>query len=113
MISIIGKRLGESLGQAIAAGLMQGVQGAGDLTNGALKRRGSGRPPKAESAAALGKPVCIVPDCGRQGVAKGLCATHYRKARRLKFGDTLSSAQLSELAEDGRKARFSKKGEKS
>lgn len=90
MVFEIGQRLGQALLAGVKAAKPRGAKaGAG--------RRGPGRP-----RAAAG-PACVVPECGRRGVARGLCATHYRKARRLGFGETLSASQLEELAQDGRK----------
>jgi hypothetical protein len=104
--------IGQRLGQVMVDGLRQGLSRAAPVVASAsasshptgLIKRGPGRPKRVGGPAA-----CLVPGCGRRGVAKGLCATHYRKARRLKFGETLSTSQLNELAQDGRKTRFSKK----
>ena len=90
MVFEIGQRLGEALRAGVqASAAYQRPAGA----------RGPGRPPSATGAS------CRAPHCSRRAVAKGLCATHYRKARRLGLGDALSAAQLNELARDGRKSR--------
>jgi len=62
-----------------------------------------GKPKKAAADDAEGKPACLVPNCGRPCAAKGLCPSHYRKARSLKMGDTFTQAQLEELAQDKRR----------
>jgi hypothetical protein len=86
--------IGQRLGQALVAGVKAAAPRGKTASPG---KRGPGRP-----RAAAG-PSCVVPDCGRRGVARGLCATHYRKARRLGFGESLSGSQLDELSQDGRK----------
>ena len=101
MVYEIGQRLGEALVRGVESSVAKG--GGRSAAKAAGVKRGPGRP-----RAASGGEGCVVPNCSRRAVAKGLCATHYRKARRLNMGDTLSSAQLSELAQDGRKTRFSK-----
>ena len=99
LVAEIGRRLGESLGAALVSGIGTGVQRAGGL-EGVLRPR-----PRAVDA---GSP-CTVPACVRRAVAKGLCATHYRKARRLNLPEPFEGQTLAELAEDGRKTRFAKK----
>ena len=93
----LGQRLGAALVRGVETSVMQ--SGFGSSARPAL-RRGPGRPKGSGSATG-----CVVPACNRRAVAKGLCATHYRKARRLDMGDALSGAQLTELARDGRKPR--------
>src|SRR5947209_8159375 len=61
-------------------------------------RRGPGRPRSTAR--------CEVPRCSRRAVARGLCATHYRKAHRIGLTGRLGPAHLRELAQDGRKTRF-------
>ncbi|MBS2030968.1 MAG: hypothetical protein JST54_23905 [Deltaproteobacteria bacterium] len=100
LIQQVGQQLGVALGQALVAGMSAGVQSAGGL-EGALRGR--------TSAAAVGGSPCHVPACTRRAVAKGLCATHYRKARRLNMNEPFDAKALAGLAEDGRKTRFAKK----
>lgn len=96
------------LGQRLGAALVRGVEssvgrakGNGSASERNVAKRGPGRPRATASGAG-----CGVPHCDRRAVAKGLCATHYRKARRLDMGASLTASQLNELAEDGRKTRF-------
>jgi hypothetical protein len=127
LVAEIGARLGDSIGRAIAEGIAEGFRSAEGLLQGqgGAVKRGPGRPPgrppgkkaKADGEGGEGaaasdgtKTACAVPDCGRDAVARGLCPTHYRKARRLGFKDGAFSAdQLNTLAEDGRKHRFADK----
>ena len=96
------ERIVFEIGQRLGEALLRGVQAsAAQAQNGRKGRRGPGRPKGSANGGS-----CVVPNCGRRSVAKGLCATHYRKARRLNLSETLSAAQLSELAQDGRKTRF-------
>jgi len=95
--------LGQRLGAALVRGVEASVAERGFAPSQPAVRRGPGRPKGSGSATG-----CVVPACNRRAVAKGLCATHYRKARRLGMGETLSSTQLGELSRDGRKTRFSK-----
>jgi hypothetical protein len=97
----IGQRLGRVMVDGLRSSLSHAVPASGTAV-GKVKR-GPGRPRRAGASES-----CVVPECGRRAVAKGLCATHYRKARRLRMGDKLSASNLSELAEDGRKTRFKK-----
>jgi hypothetical protein len=98
----MGRELGESLGAALLAGLTAGVERAGGQALLPGLAGGIG-------GAAVGGSGCKVPHCPRRALAKGLCATHYRKARRLGLGAELGTRELTELAEDGRKTRFAKK----
>jgi hypothetical protein len=51
---------------------------------------------------------CPVAGCTRAVAARGLCQTHYSKARRIGFDqEPLNADQLDTLGRDGRKARFS------
>ncbi|MBS2027339.1 MAG: hypothetical protein JST54_05485 [Deltaproteobacteria bacterium] len=94
--------LGQRLGAALVRGVETSVMQSGfEPSARPAVRRGPGRPKGSGSATG-----CMVPACNRRAVAKGLCATHYRKARRLDMGDALSSGELAELARDGRKARL-------
>ena len=72
-------------------------------TRTAPARRGPGRPPKS------GGKACLVSDCGKKTIAKGLCAGHYRKANRLGVSNKLDKANLAKLAKDGRATRWAKK----
>jgi len=99
LIQQVGQQLGVALGQALVAGMSAGVQSAGGL-EGALRGR---------TSAAVGGSPCHVPACTRRAVAKGLCATHYRKARRLNMNEPFDAKALDGLAEDGRKTRFAKR----
>jgi hypothetical protein len=61
-------------------------------------KRGPGRPPKTDHVACLA--------CTRNASAKGLCPSHYRKARRLEFtGSKLTKTQIKRLSQDGRTLR--------
>jgi len=101
MVYELGQRLGAALVRGVETSVGRAkVSGASPGRN--LVKRGPGRPRATASGAG-----CAVPHCDRRAVAKGLCATHYRKARRLNIGASPSPSQLSELAEDGRKTRFS------
>lgn len=102
LVRTIGERLGEALGAALVAGIESGVRKAGGLS-GAVEAATGGQRATVSQAGVQG---CRVPGCVRTAVAKGLCATHYRKARRLKMGPTFDAADLRAIAEDGRKTRF-------
>lgn len=96
--------IGQRLGMAMVEGLKQGMASQkGAAAAAPVARRKPGRPRKDDSS----ESDCPVPHCGRKAVAKGLCPTHYRKARRLGLPESLSKEQLGTLAEDGRKTRFS------
>lgn len=62
------------------------------------------KPAAAEPKPARGKRACVVPMCARSAKAKGFCVNHYGKARRLKMDpDKLSTANLRQLSQDGRR----------
>ena len=90
LVHEIGVRVGTALGAAFTLALAAGAQNA---------RSNAGRP------AAGGSQRCRVSDCLRPRLAKGLCATHYRKARRVGLAEPLDAKALAELATDGRKLR--------
>ena len=96
MIYEIGQRLGEALVRGLEHTVSKGGRGAARPT----LAKSPGRPRASSSSNG-----CSVPSCARDSVARGLCATHYRKARRLNMGEPLSNAQLNELSQDGRKNR--------
>lgn len=97
------ERMIYEIGQRLGAALVRGMQQTAAKGKPVLGR-GPGRPRGAAS-----KSGCVVPSCSRSPIARGLCATHYRKARRLDMPDNLSAAHLNELSQDGRKSRFSRK----
>lgn len=104
----IGTQLGDALTRAIADGVAEAFKAARVSSGESAAKRGLGRPAKAKPGpkAAAGNDVCKVPGCGRDAAARGLCATHYTKARRLTFDTAaLSDAQLTTLGEDGRKKK--------
>ena len=105
LVRTIGERLGEALGVALVGGIERGVRQAGGLSRAVQAATGA-QPQGAPSASRGSGPGCHVPECLRSAVARGLCATHYRKARRLKMGPTFGRVELDALAEDGRKTRF-------
>jgi hypothetical protein len=106
LVRTIGERLGEALGAALVGGIETGVRRAGGLSRAVQAATGAPVPGGASAVRGAAGPGCQVPECLRTAVAKGLCATHYRKARRLKMGPTFGRADLDALAEDGRKTRF-------
>jgi hypothetical protein len=98
----LGEQIGRELADAIAesySATMDAQRPAKRAPTGVPKRR-PGRPPGS------GTRLCKVPGCGRPHAAKGLCMNHYTKAKRLKMNaDSLSDANLKELARDLRGAR--------
>lgn len=104
LLAGIGRRLGEQIGEAIVEGLKASLERSrADLTlpEPPTRRRGAGR----ERAAPIEPARCIAPACLRPALAKGLCATHYRKLRRLGLSDPTDPDQMQALATDGRKVR--------
>ncbi len=63
--------------------------------------RGPGRPRRSDAEAR-----CLVPNCHRRSIAKKLCPTHYRKARRLEMKPPFADRHLAQLARDGRAVRW-------
>jgi hypothetical protein len=90
LVHEIGVRVGTALGAAFTTALATTAQGA---------RSSAGRP------AVGGSPPCRVSGCLRRRLAKGLCATHYRKARRIGLAEPFDAKALAELSTDGRKLR--------
>ena len=65
--------------------------------------RGPGRPRRSDAEAA-----CVVPGCTRRSIAKRLCNSHYRKAKRLGIKSKPTAKQLAVLKADGRATRWAK-----
>jgi hypothetical protein len=108
----IGTQLGDALTRAIADGVAEAFKAAKVSGSAPAVKRGPGRPkkaaatPTAAGSADAADAACLVPGCGRGATARGLCATHYSKARRLEFDTkSLTAAQLATLGEDGRKKK--------
>lgn len=90
-------RIAEQLSASMAKAFVTGVK--------------SGMTESTEPLAKGAVAGCIVPGCQRPAKVKGLCASHYGKARRSKFvGPTFTEEQLAELAEDARGKRFAASG---
>jgi len=95
LVHEMGVRLGRALGSALAAG----------IGSGAVR---TGVPGLGAAEVAPGR-TCRVSGCLRRQVAKGLCATHYRKAHRVGLRGPFNAKALAALAADGRKARSAKR----
>ena len=106
MVGQVGRMLGAQLAAAAGAALNQVLLSTDFTAAGSPARRGPGRPPRniADSEGS----GCAVPSCGKRVAAKGLCATHYAKSRRLRLGGQPTPEQLQLLAEDGRATRHAK-----
>lgn len=91
-IDVLAREMGIRLGLAIGSALAQ------SMTHGlAQGRTAVGSSPEARP--------CRVERCTRRAVAKGLCATHYRKAHRIGLRAPFDARALAALSVDGRKAR--------
>jgi hypothetical protein len=74
----LGEQIGSQLGQIIAESVQRSLQSTinvGDIAR-QLGAGGRGRGRRAGQRA-----VCSVPGCGRPVLAKGLCRSHYYRAR--------------------------------
>ena len=87
-VETLGQQLGVQLGRVIAEHLQRTLEESVDL--GRLARRmGSGiaggerkaRPGTRGGRSGSGKPVCGEPGCASPVLAKGLCRSHYYRAR--------------------------------
>jgi hypothetical protein len=73
----LGEQIGAELGHVIAQSVQRTLESSIDVD--ALARRlGAGNGRRARLA---GRAVCTEPDCGRPVLAKGLCRSHYYRAR--------------------------------
>jgi hypothetical protein len=73
LVHDLGEQIGAELGRVIAQAVQRTLQGEIDVKNLAQKL-GSGRRTPARGA-------CSEPGCGNPVLAKGLCRSHYYRAR--------------------------------
>jgi hypothetical protein len=81
-IQALGQSLGAQLGRAIAESLQQTLEASIDVAGIAARLGGgatAGRRRRGRKVA--GAAVCSEAGCGRAVLAKGLCRSHYYKAR--------------------------------
>ena len=87
-VETLGQHLGVQLGRVIAEHLQRTLEESVDLERLA-RRLGTGitdggrkaRPGASRRRSASGRPVCAEPGCGNPVLAKGLCRSHYYRAR--------------------------------
>jgi hypothetical protein len=80
----VGEQLGVQLGQIIAESLQRSLESSINVADiakrlGASSTGGGGRGRRARASG--DRAVCSEPGCGRPVLAKGLCRSHYYRAR--------------------------------
>jgi hypothetical protein len=83
-VQALGETIGEQLGRVIAESLQRTLESSIDV--GGIAARlgavaGSGKKRKGKAGAAPAAGTCTEPGCGKVVLAKGLCRSHYYKAR--------------------------------
>jgi hypothetical protein len=114
----LGEQIGNQLGQIIAESVQRSLQntisvddiarrlGAGGGAGGGAGRRG-------RRARTGEKAICSEPGCGRPVLAKGLCRSHYYRARyRAQKAGTLQPKRRGRKAGDGAAKGGRKRGRK-
>jgi hypothetical protein len=102
----VGEQLGVQLGQIIAESLQRSLESSinvGDIARrlGASATGGGGRGRRARGG---DRAVCSEPGCGRPVLAKGLCRSHYYRARyRAQKAGTLQPRRRGQKAGGGRR----------
>jgi hypothetical protein len=76
-VQTLGEQIGTQLGQIIAESVQRSLEGAISVDDIA-RRLGAGRGRRGRRGE---KAPCTVPGCGRPVLAKGLCRSHYYRAR--------------------------------
>jgi hypothetical protein len=74
----LGEQIGAELGVAIAQSVQRTLESSIDVAS--LARR-LGATNGRRGSKLAGRAVCSEPDCGRPVLAKGLCRSHYYRAR--------------------------------
>src|SRR4051812_13100645 len=102
----VGEQLGVQLGQIIAESLQRSLESS--INVGDIARRlgasatGGGRGRRGRSSG--DRAVCSEPGCGRPVLAKGLCRSHYYRARyRAQKAGTLQPRRRGQKAGGGRR----------
>ena len=75
----LGQRIGRELGRIIARSAREALEGAIDVAD--LARRVGVRMGNGRQGALIPKALCSIPGCGQGVLAKGLCRSHYYRAR--------------------------------
>ena len=91
----LGEQIGTELGYVIAQSVQRTLESSIDVESLA-RRLGAGNGRRGHKLA--GRAVCSEPDCGRPVLAKGLCRSHYYRAR-------YRAQKAGTLAPRGRKRR--------
>jgi hypothetical protein len=77
-VQSLGEQIGSQLGQVIAQSVQRTLETSIDVTDLARRLGAGGRRGRRPSGA---RAVCSEPGCGKPVLAKGLCRSHYYRAR--------------------------------
>jgi hypothetical protein len=99
----VGEQLGVQLGQIIAESLQRSLESSINVSDIA-KRLGAGAGAgRGRRARGGDRAICSEPGCGRPVLAKGLCRSHYYRARyRAQKAGTLQPRRRGRKASSGR-----------
>jgi hypothetical protein len=109
----LGEQIGSQLGQIIAESVQRSLQSTINVDDIA-RRLGAGGGRRGRRARTGERAVCSEPGCGRPVLAKGLCRSHYYRARyRAQKAGTLQPKRRGRKSGDGAAKGGRKRGRKS
>jgi hypothetical protein len=79
-VQSLGEQIGSQLGQVIAQSVQRTLETTIDVTDLA-RRLGAGIGGRRGRRLSSARAACSEPGCGKPGLAKGLCRSHYYRAR--------------------------------
>jgi len=99
----VGEQLGVQLGQIIAESLQRSLESSINVADIARRLGAGGGGGRGRRARGGDRAVCSEPGCGRPVLAKGLCRSHYYRARyRAQKAGTLQPRRRGRKAGGGR-----------
>jgi hypothetical protein len=108
----LGEQIGNQLGQIIAESVQRSLQSTINVDDIA-RRLGAGGGRRGRRARTGERAICSEPGCGRPVLAKGLCRSHYYRARyRAQKAGTLQPRRRGRKAGDGAAKGGRKRGRK-
>jgi hypothetical protein len=98
----LGEQIGMQLGQIIAESVQRSLQSTISVDDIARRLGAGGGGRRGRRARAGEKAICSEPGCGRPVLAKGLCRSHYYRARyRAQKAGTLQPKRRGRRSGDG------------